>query len=154
MSRNVRPVDKDGRIIMKLAEWKKKNPEALYFDSPFEWRGYNALVKEGIEFEYQPTSIVLIKEFNTLGFKKNKIETIKVRKMVYTPDFFIKNTSIYLELKGFFYEKDKNRFKACQHELIKRGQHILLIMSDNELKMAISLIKNDFLNKKSKNIAI
>ena len=147
-------VDINGLTIPQLAEWKKKNPNAIYFDSPFEWRGYQLLKKENIDFVYQPESIILMNEFKTLGFKKDKIDTIKVRGMVYTADFYIKNTPIYLELKGFFYEKDKNRFKACQYELSKTNQFLLLIKTDIELKRAIALIKKDFLNQKSNTINI
>ena len=145
-------VDLNGRVIPKLIDWKKKNPGAIHFDSPFEQRGYKLLEQEGIEFEYQPKSIVLMEEFRTLGFKDNEIKAIKVRGMVYTPDFFIPSLGIYLELKGFFYEKDKNRYKACQYELHKRNQTILLIMNDLELKKVIALIKKDYLKIKTNKI--
>jgi hypothetical protein len=147
-------VDINGRVIPKLIEWKKKNPDSIHFDSPFEQRGYKLLTEQNIPFIYQPESIQIIKEFKTLGFDGTDVKTIKVRGMVYTPDFYIKDTNIYLELKGFFYEKDKNRYKACQNELNKIGQFLFLVRNDAELKRIVELIKKDYLKIKTNKLEL
>jgi len=146
--KTVNEVDEFGVYTGPLKIWKTKNPGKLYFDSPFEWRCWIKLKSKNFEFELKPKSILMIPDFKTLGFSKNKVCTIKVQDAVYTPDLLIKTKfgNLYIECKGFFRPADRIRFKLLQYTLHKMEtpSAILLIKSDLEFDRMLTHIQSDF----------
>jgi hypothetical protein len=152
-------VDESGLYISKLAEWKRRNPGAIYFDSPFEWRCWMKLKnKKSWDWSFHPNSIILMPDFKTTSFVKGKIITAKVQDAVYTPDFLINTEfgSVYIECKGFFSKADRIRFKLCQYTLLTKETNkiILLIKNDLEFDKLLSLVDSHFNYKTSKNLTI
>lgn len=154
----VRPVDQHGMYITgTLKNWKIKHPEAIYFDSPFEWRCFEKLMKRKWDFSFHPDSIELLPAFKTTSFVKGKIIDAKVQDAVYTPDFLIRTKfgNVFIECKGFFTDLSRMRFKMCQHTLNKtKGNVILLIKSDLEFDKMLSLIDAHFNFKTTKKLEI
>lgn len=148
--KKIKSVDENGLEINKLKTWKEKNPSKIYFDSKFEWRCWMKLKNLKINFSCKPTPISLMKEFKTIGFEKNEIKIVKVRPMIYTPDFLVETEQdkFYIECKGYFRPVDRYRFKLCQYTLhTNKLGSILLIMNDLEFDRAISLITTPTLKK-------
>jgi hypothetical protein len=152
MSTTVKPVDENGLEIRNLKIWRQKNPGKIQFDSKFEWGCWRRLSKLGIPFQFQPDPIQVMNSFATLGFSKNDIKPIKVKPMVYTPDFLIEvgPTKYYIECKGYFRQRDQYRFKFCQYILHTQNLgHILLVKTDLEFDRVVNLITNKRNNKSS-----
>ncbi len=120
----VRKVDEFGEKIKNLASWKKKNPNSLYFDSYPEWEVWKYIVDSDINHTYQPQlslfSGTLTQEFNkpvqtkkAKEEKRNKreVKDVKQQPIGYTPDFYLKDLDIYIEVKGFADDVFKLRWK-------------------------------------------
>jgi len=117
-------VDKLGNKIKNLKSWKVKNPKALYFDSIPEWEVWDYLVKSNINHIYQP-EVQLFSTITTQEFerprqtkkakqeKRNKrtIRDITQKPIKYTPDFYLEDYDLYIEVKGFADDVFKLRWK-------------------------------------------
>ena len=120
----VHKVDEFGIKIKNLKTWKTKNPKMMYFDSTPEWEVWDYLVKSDINFKYQP-EVQLFPSISTQEFeqprqtkkakqeKKNKrtIKNISQRPIKYTPDFYLEDYDLYIEVKGFADDVFKLRWK-------------------------------------------
>ena len=154
----VKPVDSNGVYITgTLKNWKIKNPNSIYYDSPFEWRCAEKLKKRKWDVTFHPEPILLLPAFKATSFVKGKIVEAKVQDAVYTPDFLIKTEfgNVFIEVKGYFTELARMRFKMCQYTLTKtENSVILLIKSDLEFDKMLSLIDAHFNFKTTKKLEL
>jgi hypothetical protein len=98
-----------------------QNPKALHFDSYTEWEVWNHIQEEGISHIYQPKlnlfSSVATQEFEQPRQTKNSKNTKRVIKNVlqrpigYTPDFYLPDFDLYVEVKGWADDVFKLRWK-------------------------------------------
>ena len=79
--KNARKVDIDGQAIVDVKQWKKENPDQLYFDSKLEWKCYKALEASTIEFTYKPDSITLIPKQESLDWEYTPEQLKNLRDM-------------------------------------------------------------------------
>jgi len=120
----VAKVDAEGNRIKNFKQWRKKNPDALYFDSYPEWEVWYYLIHSDIAFESQPT-LELFSGIDTMEFvqprqtkkakkeKRNKrtIKAVKQKPIKYTPDYYLSEYDTYIEVKGYADELFKMRWK-------------------------------------------
>ena len=117
-------VDEDGNKIKNLKIWIGNNPDKLYFDSTPEWAVWDYLTKSKIDFIYQPKLNLFpttkTQEFEkprqTAKAKKEKRNTREIKYITqkpigYTPDFYLCDFDVYIEVKGFADEVFKLRWK-------------------------------------------
>ncbi len=120
----VSKVDEEGNKIKNLKTWIKNNPKKLYFDSTPEWEVWDYLNGSGANFIYQPKldlfSSMTTQEFEkprqTAKAKKEKrtkreIKDIIQKPIGYTPDFYLKDFDLYIEVKGWADDVFKLRWK-------------------------------------------
>ena len=120
----VSKVDEFGDKIKVFATWRAKNPDALYFDSHPEWEVWDYLQSTSINHVYQKElnlfGGVKTQEFDqprqTKKAKENKnnqrvIKDVMQRPICYTPDFYLPDYDLYIEVKGFADEVFKLRWK-------------------------------------------
>jgi len=124
-------VDIDGKPIYNLANWKKQNPRALFFDSNFERLTYLLFLEAGYNFIFHPESRELLPTFNVISYlsRKKEIGFAKVQSMTYQPDFLLKTndgTHVYLETKGFFRPEARLRVKLFQASLKQNERFFML----------------------------
>lgn len=153
----IKKVDEHGMYIPKLAEWKKKNPGKIFFDSMLEFHCFVKMKKRGWDFEFHPPAIELIPSFKCLGFHKGKIEYAKVQDAVYTFDFLIRSKlgNVFLEIKGYFRDQDRIRYKMVQHILSKQeNTTTVIIKNDKEFDKFLSIFDAYFNNVKNKTVTI
>jgi len=137
---------------------KFNNKEVIYkgkkLRSKLEKTAYQLLNEAGIEFEYEPTSFILIPKFKyTSGtcyervsyrgkktFKEKPTKTIS--KISYTPDFVGKNW--IMETKGYETPSFKLRWKLFKKHLQETGQEYVLFKPHNkkEIQRCIEIIKS------------
>jgi len=120
----VHKVDEFGVKIKNLKSWKTKNPNSTYFDSIPEWAVWKYIVESGINYVYQP-KLDLFPTIKTTEFekprqtkkakeeKRNKraVKTVVQKAIGYTPDFYLPDFDLYIEVKGFADEVFKLRWK-------------------------------------------
>lgn len=120
----VKKVDKHGEQIKSFKSWRKKNPEAPYFDSYPEWEVWDYITSNNIDYEYQP-KLQLFDSITTSEFKqprqtkkakqekrnKREIKEVKQEAIGYTPDFYLPDHDLYIEVKGWADEVFKLRWK-------------------------------------------
>lgn len=120
----VHKVDQSGIKIKNLNEWMNKHPNTLYFDSYPEWEVWDYISKSDINYIYQP-KLDLFKSVSTQEFEqprqtkkakeeKNNKRVIKntvQRPISYSPDFYLPDLDLYIEVKGFADEVFKLRWK-------------------------------------------
>ena len=70
--KNAKRVDNFGKEIINLKEWKLSNPDAIHFDSVFEWWVAATLTSNGIKFMLKPPKLVLVPKFTTTDFDYSK----------------------------------------------------------------------------------
>ena len=139
----VRKVDEFGEKILNLKGWIKKNPGALYFDSYPEWEVWDYLTQSNITFIYQPKldlfSSIATKEFEkprqTKKAKEEKrtkreIKSITQKPIGYTPDFYLNDFDLYIEVKGFADDVFKLRWKLFK----LKGYNGYIVYSLSEFK--------------------
>lgn len=136
-------VDEFGKKIKDFKGWRAKNPDSLYFDSTPEWAVWDYLRSSGIKFKYQP-SIDLFDTVDTEEFeqprqtKKAKteknnvriIKSVKQRPIGFTPDFYLSDLDVYIEVKGWADEVFKLRWKLFK----LKGYKGFIIYSVDEFK--------------------
>ena len=107
----VKKVTEEGKQIQgSEAQYRADNPGKLVFDSIPEFKVWKYLTDEGINFEYQP-KVDLFDSYKTTEFKDGELKTIVQRKIGYTPDFYLPDFDVYLEVKGYADELFKLRWK-------------------------------------------
>jgi hypothetical protein len=120
----VSKVDSKGKKIKNLKNWISKNPNSLYFDSYPEWEVWKYIKDSKINHTYQP-KLVLFNGINTKEFKKprqtkkakaegrihREIKDVKQESISYTPDFYLPDFDVYIEVKGYADEVFKLRWK-------------------------------------------
>lgn len=131
---------KGKRIKGKLAEWIKKHPEELYFDSMTEYLVWKYIKEAKIEYEYQPT-IKLFDSIKTQELKDGSIVEYSQRGISYTPDFYLPKFKVYVEVKGFADGIFKLRWKLFK----LKGYTGFIVYSVDDFK---NLIKGLRKNKK------
>lgn len=126
----------------------------IRLDSKLELFCYKALVKEGIEFEYNPQSFCLIDgisglqntlhefTFNSKGEIKDSIGS-NIRPITYSPDFVGNNW--ILETKGISNELFPMRWKLFKRMLILTNsgyKHVFIAHNQNQVLECIEIIKS------------
>jgi hypothetical protein len=133
----VKKVGEDGKKINgSLASWKKKNPGKMVFDSMPEYEAWKYMKKHKINFEYQP-NIDLFPPLKTKEFKNGKLKDATQRKIGYTPDYYLKDFDIYIEVKGYADDLFKLRWKLFK----LKGYKGYIVYSLEELKTLIALLQ-------------
>lgn len=119
--------------------------DGITFRSTLEARAYDMLAESGLKFDYEPKSIVLIKEFlprvpwHTGGF----VHAERIRAHTYTPDFIVKaDTTHYLELKGWVTDRYPLQRKLFLQWLQKHKGEFWELHSLRDLKRCINEIKS------------
>ncbi len=146
----VSKVDEFGTKIKNLQVWKKKNPSSIYFDSIPEWAVWKYLVDSDIKHEYQP-KISLFSSMKTEEFemprqtkkakeeKRNKreIKDVVQKPIGYTPDFYLPEFDLYIEVKGFADDVFKLRWKLFK----LKGYNGFIVYSLEEFKQLYKALK-------------
>ena len=139
----VHKVDEFGNKIKNFKNWKSKNPNSIHFDSLPEWEVWNYIVKSNINYIYQP-HLELFESIKSKEFKKprqtkkakkekrnnKEIKDIIQKSINYTPDFYLPDFDIYIEVKGFADEVFKLRWKLFK----LKGYKGFIVYSLNEFK--------------------
>ncbi len=134
----VSKIDHKGKIIRgSLAIWKRKNPGKEYFDSKIEYEVSKWLKKnKTLKYETKKT-LTLYDPIKTLEFVKGKIKSRTVRSISYTPDFYLPEYDIYIEVKGYADPLFKLRWKLFKFA----GYTGFIVYTINELEQLIKEIK-------------
>ena len=159
-------VDINGKEISGLKEWKKRNPNKIYFESGFEREAYLEFRKAGLKFDFQPATRELIPKMEVFALSKGKTKKLfksTVRPISYTSDFAIycdNGYTVFVETKGFFHKDARLRYKLFQHSLSSTEMSLLAFDTYNkkgqdrmtDVKAIIKIIKDNFNEKKTSNI--
>ena len=107
----VAKIDQNGKKIKgSLAAWIAKHPGEMYFDSTPEWEVWSYMCKYQISHIYEK-ELVLFAGCETTEFKNGKIVKVKQREIKYTPDYYLPEYDVYIEVKGWADELFKVRWK-------------------------------------------
>lgn len=136
-------VDEFGEKIKNLKTWKSKNPNSIYFDSTPEWEVWKYIVDSNINYVYQPKLKLFddtpTQEFNmprqTEKAKEEKrtsreIKDVMQKPIGYTPDFYLPDFDLYIEVKGFADDVFKLRWKLFK----LKGYDGFIVYSLSEFK--------------------
>ena len=147
MFRNIKKVDELGRPIKgSLKVWKKNHPHKLYFDSKVEWEVWLLFRKEKVKFDMQ-TNVTLVDGTTTEEFKKGFIKTTKQQAITYTPDYYLTDYDVYIEVKGFATPEFRLRWKLFK----LKGYRGFIVKSKDEAKTILNILKNESLHTKRLN---
>ncbi len=148
----VSKVDEEGNKIKILKTWIKNNPGKIYFDSIPEWEVWDYLRESDIDFTYQPKldlfSSVVTQEFEkprqTVKAKKEKRNKREIKKITqkpigYTPDFYLKDFDLYIEVKGWADDVFKLRWKLFK----LKGYDGFIVYSLDEFKQLYKHLRED-----------
>lgn len=152
--KTVKKVTGGGKVIPNFKLWRKKNPNAIFFDSKFEYSCYMLLNKAKFNFTFHPESRELRPKFQTLslsgGKGARKLFRATVRSISYTSDFAIycnDGTIVYVEAKGFFHPDARLRYKLFQASL-KNNEISVLVLQKNkgdvDMKGVIKIVNEQF----------
>ena len=120
--RLIAKVDLQGKKIKgKLADWIKKHPGELYFDSMIEWDVWDYITTNKVNAEYHK-ELLLFDSYDTSEYvpgtttksgKKtaSSLKKTKQRPIRYTPDYYLPDYDVYIEVKGYADEVFKLRWK-------------------------------------------
>lgn len=122
----VAKVDENGKKIKgTLATWIKNNPGKKYFDSTPEWEVWRYITTQtSLNFKEQ-VKLELFKNKKTEeylaprrtkkaiaeGRTQKEIKSILQQNIEYTPDFYLEDFDVYIEVKGYADELFKLRWK-------------------------------------------
>ena len=136
-------VDEFGTRIKNLKVWIKKNPGCVYFDSYTEWEVWDYIMQHDINHEFQPKlklfSSISTKEFEmprqTKKAKEEKRNKREIKNVIqkpigYTPDFYLPDFDLYIEVKGFADDVFKLRWKLFK----LKGYDGFIVYSLSEFK--------------------
>jgi hypothetical protein len=70
--KNAKKVDENGRVINDLKQWKKDNPEGVYYDSTFELWVDRTLDMFQIKHTFKPEKLILVPSFITTDLEYTK----------------------------------------------------------------------------------
>ena len=155
----VAKVDKKGDKIKSFKTWRKKHPKEIFFDSHPEWEVWNHLTRAKIKHVFHPESIELLPAIKTKEFKHPRrtkkavregrtmpeIKEVTQRKMEYTPDYYLPDFDVYIEVKGYADEQFKMRWKLFK----AKGYVGYIIYSLNEFKELLKQLKSEADSAKS-----
>lgn len=142
----VNKVDSSGkRIKGKLREWIQKHPKEIYFDSMTEYLVWKHIVQAKIKHEYQP-KLELFKGVKTQELKDGKVIDYSQRTISYTPDFYLPDYDVYVEVKGFADGIFKLRWKLFK----LKGHAGFIVYSVDDFKNLIKELRKNKLSKKRK----
>lgn len=130
--------DKGKRIKGTLKNWIKNNPGKFYFDSMPEYEVWKYLKNKKIKMVSQP-SLELFESTKTTEFKDNEIKTVTQRKIGYTPDYYLPDYGIYIEVKGYADDLFKLRWKLFK----LKGYTGYIVYSVEECKALIKILKEN-----------
>lgn len=135
----VKKVGEDGkRIVGSVAAWKKKNPGKLVFDSMPEYEVWKYFKTASIKNQIQP-ELELFDSIKTEEFKKGEIKNTTQRKIGYTPDYYLPDYDIYIEVKGYADDLFKLRWKLFK----LKGYKGYIVYSLKECKELIKVLKEN-----------
>jgi hypothetical protein len=143
MFNNVKKVDERGVVIKSYKKWRANNPNKLSFDSKLEWEIWVLLKKEKINFTIQP-NVVLIDAVKTHELVKTKIKFITQRPITYTPDYYLTDYNIYIEVKGWPTPAFRLRWKLFK----VKGYCGFIVSSKNDMQTLLNYFH--YGNKNSK----
>jgi hypothetical protein len=138
-------IDSNGkRIKGSLAAWIKAHPGELYFDSAPEWEVWDYLKTAKLNHEMK-TELLLFDKMSTPEFypadkKKGKpacIKDYKQQPIRYTPDYYLPDYDLYIEVKGYEDELFKMRWKLFK----LNGYKGLVVYSLEDFIAVIKLLK-------------
>ena len=143
---------KGNKIKGNLATWIKNNPGRLYFDSYPEWEVWDYLKKQTkLEYKMQVTlelfSGISTEEYQAPrrtkkaiaeGRTQKEIKEIKQHNIEYTPDFYLPDYGIYIEVKGYADELFKLRWKLFK----LKGYKGFIVYSLDEFKELLKLLES------------
>lgn len=126
-------VKKDNRKIKS----KKKEVDGIVFDSTLESVCYEELKKTGLVFQMQvPYEIIPAFKYNGKA----------IRKMIWTPDFYIPSLNLLIECKGRANESFPLRLKMFMYQHCKdKGKEepmIVILKNQKEIKDYIPTLKD------------
>lgn len=135
-------------IISEETRKKLSNSRLKYLESGKSHVKWFAFSVNGKELKVQGTwEKRLAEKLNSLNILWERKILIYSKYRKYTPDFYIPKFDIYIEVKGFFYEKDKVKmFKVLdEHQnlklkIIENINTIENILNENDLKLIDNFI--------------
>lgn len=129
--------EKGNKITGSLKTWISKNQKKLYFDSMTEWECWNYMKINKISYKFQ-IELTLYKPMKTKEFKKGVLKEITQRAIKYTPDFYLPDHDVYIEVKGYADELFKLRWKLFKLD----GHKGYIVYSLAELKTLLKELNN------------
>lgn len=141
----------------RLVNSKKQTIDGIKFASRLEAYMYTLLKSEGLTFEYEGKSFVLLDSFkfknslyarqsNGKGEFKDRGNS-KIRGMKYTPDFIVEEQDYYaiIETKGVVTPEFAQRFKLFINKLYKENIKVDLFMprNQNECQKTLNIILDE-----------
>jgi hypothetical protein len=151
---HVDKVDEFGNAITgKLATWIKKNPGVLYFDSFTEWEVWHFIVNQTkIKYQTQTTlelfPNVTVEEYKAPrrtkkalaeGRTAKEVKTVVQQNIEYTPDFYLPEYDLYIEVKGYADELFKLRWKLFKY----KGYKGFIVYSLDDFKNLINSLDTE-----------
>jgi hypothetical protein len=139
----IQKVDSQGKKIKNHELWMKTHPNEEYFDSYPEWEVWNYMKGTNIPYITKKT-LTLCPGITTMEFQapkrtKKAIEEGRVGRVLkevtqqaitYTPDYYLPEFDMYIEVKGYADELFKMRWKLFKLE----GYNGVVVYSLEEFK--------------------
>lgn len=139
----VAKVDSKGqRIKGKLSAWIDKHPAEVYFDSMPEYETWEYMMSHKINHVYHK-ELVLFDTFDTTEFKDGKIVDAKQRSIKYTPDYYLPEYDVYIEVKGYADDLFKLRWKLFK----LKGYNGYLVYDIKDFIAVLKLLEKRSTNK-------
>ena len=148
MAYTVKKVDINGKTITSFTNWKRKNPDTLYFDSKIEYEAWHYLEQEGYDIVVEPkinlaagvetTEYVMGKSrmSNSKTKGNGEIKYINQPAIGFKPDFYLKDKNTYIEVKGFSGDTEAFRLRWKLFKALGYIGYIVYSMKD--LKSVLS----------------
>ena len=143
-------VDEKGNKIKNFKSWLKKNPNKDYFDSYPEWEVWKYIKDNNIDYKSQVTIELFdgihteeftrprqTKKAKAEGRKDRIIKSIKQKGIAYTPDYYLPEFDVYIEVKGYADDLFKLRWKLFK----LNGYHGFIVYSLDEFKELYKQLK-------------
>lgn len=135
----VKKVDSNGKRIQgKLKDWIKNHPGEVYFDSMPEYEVWKYLKTIKMNAVSQP-QLDLFDSLKTKEYINNEIKNVTQRKIGYTPDYYLPDYDIYIEVKGYADDLFKLRWKLFK----LKGYKGYIVYSLEECKSLIKVLKEN-----------